>query len=109
MADSVPSLHSFSIGGKSGTFIFSGFETKWFELNPQNDGWARNANSLIGKKVQLEVSGVVAKWGSVDITLSLFNKYNESKELVKQCCVEVKGGLQFSNMKVQGILSKSNI
>lgn len=98
-----------SLGGKSGSFIFSGFRTKWFDLNPQNDSWARNSSSLLGKKVQLELSGVVAMWGGVDVTLTLFNKYNEGKDLVKQCCVEADRGIQFSNMKVQGTIAISKI
>jgi hypothetical protein len=98
-----------SIGGKSGAFLISAFETKWFELNPKKDGWARNANLLIGKKMQVEVYGVIAKWGSVDVVLSLFNNYNEGEELLNQCCVGVVGGIQFSNMKVQGIVMRSQI
>ena len=98
-----------SVGGKSGTFIFSGFETKWFELDPTKDRWAHNPLSLIGRKVQIQVSGVVAKWGHVDIVISLFDKYNQGEELVNQCCVGIVGGIQFSESKVMGIVRKSKI
>ena len=98
-----------SVGGRSGAFLASGLETRWFELDPKKDAWAHNPIFLIGKKVQVKVSGVVAKWGSVDIEFTLFDKYNQGEELVKQCCVEVVGGIQFSESKVMGIIQKSEI
>jgi hypothetical protein len=98
-----------SVGGKSGAFIFSGFETKWFELDPKRDDWAHNPILLIGRKVQIDVSGVVAKWGQVDISLKIYDKYNQGEELLNQCCVEVVGGLQFSDAKVMGTIGKSEI
>ena len=98
-----------SAGGKSGAFIFSGFETKWFELDPERDRWTHNPLFLIGKKVQIEVSGVVAKWGHVDIVITLFDKYNQGEELLNQCCVGVVGGIQFSESRVMGTISKSEI
>jgi hypothetical protein len=98
-----------SVGGRSGAFIFSGFQTKWFELDPKKDGWARNPISLIGKKVRIKVSGVVAKLGSVDIVVTLFDKYNQGKDLVNQCCIEVEGGIQFSESKVMGVIERSEI
>lgn len=45
---------------------------------------ARNANLLIGEKMQIEIYGVIAKWGSVDVVLALFNNYNEGEELLNQ-------------------------
>jgi hypothetical protein len=31
-----------SVGGKSGAFLVSVFQTRWFELDPKKDDWARN-------------------------------------------------------------------
>lgn len=98
-----------SVGGKSGAFIFSAFQTKWFELDPKKDDWARNPIFLIGKKVRIEMSGVVARLGSVDIVVTIFDKYNQGEDLVNQCCVEVVGGIQFSDSKVMGIIERSEI
>ncbi|MCP3931193.1 MAG: hypothetical protein GY705_19080 [Bacteroidetes bacterium] len=98
-----------SFGGKSGTFLFGALETEWFELDPTKDNWAHNTNSLIGNKIEIEVSGIVVQWGTVDIAVTFFDKYNQSKELVKQCCVEVAGGVQVSTMKVRGVVSMSKI
>jgi hypothetical protein len=67
------------------------------------------SNFLIGKKVRIEASGVVAQLGSVDIVVTLFDKYNQGEELVNQCCVEVVGGLQFSESKIMGIIEESEI
>ena len=59
--------------------------------------------------MQVKVSGVVAKWGSVEIEVTIFDKNNQGEELVKQCCVEVIGGIQFSESKVMGIIKKSEV
>jgi len=64
---------------------------------------------LIGKKAQIEASGLVAKWGHVDIVITIFDKYNQGDELVNQCCVGVVGGIQFSEFKIMGIIGKSEI
>lgn len=98
-----------SVGGKSGAFIISGFETKWLDLDPEKARWAHKPHFLIGRKVQIEVSGVVAKWGKVDIVVKLFDRYNQNEELVNQCCVGVVGGVQFSESRVMGIIRKSEI
>jgi hypothetical protein len=99
----------FSIGGKSGTFIFTGIRTKWFELDPAKSHWAMNTNLLIGTKVQIFLSGIVGKWGKVDFTLKQLDMYNNPKTLVERCCIDVEGGFQFSDMKLQGRVSFSNI
>lgn len=59
--------------------------------------------------MQIEVSGVVAKWGQVDISLAIFDKYNQGEELLNLCCVEVVGGLQFSDAKVIGTIGRSEV
>ncbi len=46
-----------SVCGKSGTFLAAGIVTDWFELDPINDNWAYNTNWLIGKKVEVDISG----------------------------------------------------
>ena len=97
-----------SIGGKSGTFIWTAVRTKWFELDPAKDGWAHNANALIGRKIEMLISGIAGKWGTVDFTLKQFDKYNQSKVLVDQCCIDVEG-IQFSDMKLRGVVSISKI
>jgi hypothetical protein len=98
-----------SIGNKSGAFIFSAFSTKWFDLDPKRDSWARNSHLLIGKKMKISASGIIAKWGSVSVVVKLFDKYNQGKELVNQCCVDVEGGIQFSELKVQGTVVRSAV
>lgn len=99
----------FSIGGKSGTFVFSSVRTKWFELDPAKSHWAHDTNLLLGATVQIFMSGIVGKWGQVDFTLKQLDKYNQPKTLVEQCCIAVEGGFQVLDYKVQGRVSKSNI
>jgi hypothetical protein len=98
-----------AIGNKSGTFLLTGIRTKWFELDPAKSQWALNANTLIGKTVQIIVSGIVGKWGTVDFTLKLLDNYNHPKTLLERCCIDVEGGIQFSEAKVQGRVTLSKI
>lgn len=100
-------LDIISIGGKSGAFLISAFSTEWFELNPKTSGWAHNPYRLIGKKLSIEVDGLVAVRGNVDVSIRLFNNYDEGQELLNRCCIPVLRGLQFSGMKVRGTVSKS--
>jgi hypothetical protein len=98
-----------AIGSKSGTFLLTGIRTKWFELDPAKSQWAFNTNALIGTTVQIIVSGIVGKWGTVDFTLKQLDKYNHPKTLLERCCIEVEGGIQFSEAKVQGRVTLSKI
>ncbi len=92
-----------SLGSKSGTFLASLIITDWFELDPKEDNWAYNTNCLIGKTVEIEVSGLTLGRGEVDIAVRFFDKYNKSKELVTRCCVKSTGG-QISPTKVRGVV-----
>jgi hypothetical protein len=59
--------------------------------------------------MKISASGIIAKWGSVSVVVKLFDKYNQGKELVNQCCVDVEGGIQFSELKVQGTVVRSAV
>lgn len=97
-----------SVGGKSGTFLVTGLETQWFVLDPKRDNWAHNTIALIGKKVEIEVSGCQLLRGKVDVSVKVFDKYNQAKELVAQCCLKA-GGIQFSKMKIRGVVDRSSM
>ena len=51
----------FSIGTKSATFLFSGLETTWFDLDPTKESWACNPVSLIGKRMEISVEGLLIR------------------------------------------------
>jgi hypothetical protein len=70
---------------------------------------ALDTNALLGTTVQIIVTGIVGKWGTVDLTLKQLDKYNYPKILLERCCIEVKRGLQFSDAKVQGRVTLSKI
>lgn len=94
-----------SVGQKSGTFLAAGVETKWFELDPQRDNWAHNSNWLIGKRIEAELSGFQLVKGETDITLKVYDEYNQPKELVNRCCTKASG-IQFSSIKIRGIVQR---
>lgn len=95
-------------GGKSGTFLVTGIETDWFELDPKKDNWAHNTIWMIGKKIEVEVHGSQFLRGTVDVSVKVFDKYNQSRELVAQCCLKA-GGIQSSSMKIRGVVCRSSM
>lgn len=97
-----------SLGGKSGTFLATGLETDWFMLDPKRDSWAHNTISLIGKRIEIEVSGAQFLRGTVDVSVKVFDRYNQANELVSQCCLKA-GGIQFSTIKIRGVVSRSSM
>jgi hypothetical protein len=91
----------FCFGGKSGTFLFSGFITKCFDLPPT----AKELlvpNTLKGKMMEIKMEGVVGGiWGTVDVYIKTFDKYLQPKYLLERCCVAARG-IKFSELKVRG-------
>jgi hypothetical protein len=99
----------FCIGKKSTTFLISGLETAWFDLDPTKESWACNAVSLIGKRMEISVEGLLLFRGKVDISVALFDQYGQSKTLVKQSFVKTAGGIQASGIKIRGVAAKNKL
>jgi hypothetical protein len=99
----------FSIGKKSTTFLFSGLETVWFDLDPTKESWACNAVSLIGKRMEISVEGLLVIRGEIDVAVTLFDQYGQPKTLVKQSFVKTVGGIQASGIKIRGVALKNKL
>lgn len=97
-----------SLGQKSGTFIAGGVETDWFELDPIKDNWAYNTIWLIGKKVEIKMTGLQVLRGQTDIEVVFFDKYNRPNELAKRCCLKSMG-TQFSEIKIRGVVQRAYV
>lgn len=97
-----------SLGQKSGAFLGAVVETSWFELDPNEDNWAYNINWLIGKKIEVELSGFQILRGETDISLKFFDEYNKPKELVNRCCTKANG-IQFSSIKIRAIVERGTL
>lgn len=96
---------AFSIGSKSGTIVLGFVETNWFSVNPVKHSWLTNYNSLIGKKAEIEVSGTLLVFGSIDVKFKLYDKDDETKEILAKVDVKSHGG-QLSTTTVRGVLIK---
>lgn len=95
-------------GDKTGAFRLTAFETKWFDLDPKKDSWAYNLWALLRRKARIDAKGVLAgPFGTVDISITVFDKYDHGNELVSRCCIESPFGWQFSDSSVTGIIEES--
>jgi hypothetical protein len=92
-----------SIGGKSGTFIWSNVRTSWTNIDSVKYPWVCNAQELTGKTIDLEVIGTMFGAGKADIKVSLIDKDGESTSLVAKMNIESEG-FQLTGLKVRGIL-----
>lgn len=94
-----------SMGSKSGTFIGSWIATDWFYVDLAKHGWVADANRLIGKKAQIEVSGTLVVHGTVDLKFTTFDKGGDTNELLSKVDIKASGG-QLSETKVRGVLKQ---
>lgn len=92
-----------SVGGKSGTFIWSDFKTSWTNIDPRKYPWVCNAHNLVGKTIELEVLGTMVGAGKVDIKMTLIDEDGETKSLVSKMNIDASGR-QLTGLKVRGIL-----
>jgi hypothetical protein len=58
---------------------------------------------LIGKKVELDLSGTLIINGTVDLKFTVYGKDREEKEMISKVDIESSGG-QISGTKVRGNL-----
>jgi hypothetical protein len=77
-------------------------------MDSKKDNWAYNTNWLIGKKVEMELSGFQILKGETDILFKVFDKDNRAKELMNRCCMEARG-IQFSSIVVRGVIDWGTI
>lgn len=96
-----------SIGAGAGTLVAGWVKTAPFHVSPAKHGWATNVHGLIGKKVQIELTGTLVVFGKVDLTFTVFDKDGGSKELISRVDIE-SCGMQASETKVRGVLCKMN-
>ena len=97
------------VGGKTGVFAYAFILTEWFDLTPGKDKWAQNPIALIGKKARIKLSGILPHRTNmtVDIVITLFDKYGDATEVLNKCCVQVDKGLQFADSQITGIIQET--
>ncbi|MCP4338424.1 MAG: hypothetical protein GY799_05935 [Desulfobulbaceae bacterium] len=93
----------FSVGGRSGTFVWSNVRTSWTNIDSVKYPWVCNAPKLTGNTIDLEVVGTMFGAGKADIKMSLIDKDGETKSLVSKMNIESEG-FQLTGLKVRGIL-----
>lgn len=89
------------LGGKSGTMVFSYIDTAWMKIDYGKHPWLYSKMSLVNKKAQIQIKGTLVIKGKVDITLTIFDKNNETKNSINKIDIECKGG-QLSTTSIRG-------
>jgi hypothetical protein len=96
---------SFSLGGKSGTFIWSNVQTEWTNIDDKKYPWVCNAESLVGKTIDLAIVGTMIGAGKADIQIKLIDKDGESQTLVSKMDID-SNGFQLTGLKLRGVLKR---
>ncbi len=92
-------------GSEAGTVIFGDVDTDWFFVNPIKHKWAANTDKLVGKKVQLEVSGTLIVGGKVDVKFTVIDEHGNTSVLMSK--VDIKAsGIQAASTNIRGILKR---
>ena len=94
----------YSIGHRTGTFIFTEVETKWFYLDATRAKWAYNTITLIGSLMEIQIGGFQVNkiiGGMSDVSVKLFDKHNQPTEVLSMGEVMSKG-VQFAPIIIRG-------
>ena len=67
-----------------------------------------NLNWLLGKKVEITITGLQVIRGQSDIEVIVIDKDNRPNELAKRCSLN-SSGTQFSEIKVRGTIKRGNV
>jgi hypothetical protein len=92
-----------SLGGKSGTMVWSNVKTNWVNIDSIKYPWDCNARSLVGKTIDLEVLGTMFGAGKADVKMTLIDNNGEPRSLVSKMDIESRG-YQLTGLKVRGTL-----
>jgi hypothetical protein len=90
-----------SMGPKSGTILGSWIVTDYFNVEYPNHRWIANTGRLIGKTVEIEVSGTMIVRGTVDIRFTVIDKNGNFNQLLSKANINATGG-QLANTKIRG-------
>ncbi|MGI1678923.1 MAG: hypothetical protein K6L75_09340 [Cellvibrionaceae bacterium] len=93
----------FSVGGKSGTFIWSNISTSWVNIDSTKYPWVYHALNFTGKTVDLSVKGTLLGSGKVDIQITFIDKDGETQSLVSKMDIQ-SSGFQLTGLTVRGKL-----
>lgn len=96
---------SFSLGAGSSTFVFGNAKTKWFFIDPIKNKWIANPEKLVGKKMEIEISGLLIANGKVDVKITAIDEHGDTKELMNKVDIEA-GGAQVAATKIRGVVKR---
>ena len=92
-----------TLGNEASTFLAGYVNTDWFDINPAKHRWVTKMQSLVGKEVELQITGALVVSGNVDIDLILISKNKEGTELLKPYDIKATGA-QIASSAVRGKL-----
>lgn len=92
-----------TLGNEASTFLAGYVNTDWFDVNPAKHRWITKMQSMVGKEVELQITGALVFSGHVDISLTLIRKNKEGTELLKLYDIKA-GGAQIASSAVRGKL-----
>ena len=96
---------SLSLGSDSSTLLVGHVATGWFKVKPEKDPFFMKPENLLGKKVDVSVSGTIIVGGNVDVKITVYDEYDAAKEMISRVDVE-SSGFQLSTTKIRGILKE---
>lgn len=91
----------------SASAVFSMLSTDWTFVDSKEHPWVCRAEQLIGKTIQIEITGAMFGAGKADVQLSLIADNNSVQSLWLRFDIQSKG-LQLSDVKVRGVLEHHN-
>ena len=97
----VGSVASESAEGK--TLLLSYVKTDWFFVDPVRDPWILQKQQLIGKKLDIKVSGTLTGSGRIDIRVVEIADDGDLTNLIKKDDIKATG-IQLSDTSVRGLV-----
>lgn len=96
-----------SLKSSSASAIFSMMSTEWTFIDSKRHPWICGAERMIGKTIEIEVTGAMFGAGKADVRLSLLDESGNAETLWTRFDIQSKG-LQLSDVKVRGKLAHHN-
>jgi len=96
-----------SLKSSSASAIFAMMSTEWTFVDTKRHPWICGAERMLGKTIEIEVTGAMFGAGKADIKISLLDASGKIETLLTRFDVK-STGLQLSNVKVRGELIHHN-
>lgn len=92
-----------TIGAEAQTLVVSDINTDWIFLDPTRNPWSLHKRQLVGKQINLQIDGMLAGSGRIDIRMDEISDEGFVTNLLTRDSIKASG-FQMASSSIRGVM-----